>query len=531
MVAESDNRGDLEQETHPGGDWSDAFTPLHFQEGFNIDHDGNMIVTHHVDFRLPGERSPIGAVIKYGEKQWAIECSRTIQLARPRSFRRAGETLIYDENEAHVSKETAVQREVPVSDYEQARTQSLNDDINRALELSGHENFTFNITLTDKTVTNTNRDTLEWGNDFWIFCTAIEPTCEGETRALLESLDQGYDHESYIPSPRTFAQMLARAYVEEYGAPLDGDKPLEHTIDGVYVGSTYHRQMIVIHGPVVYVDDPYATCTSAMNSQNPLVRAMLPLFVKRKDYSGQREYRFVIADKTPNEVDSIIMPAPPLLVAAIGRPGDGKGAMLVPTFDTTGVETVSQPDTSRPPHFPNFPNLSVAITDMAELNSTSPEILGSFRTAADEEPADDFHETVGVYPAVATLHEKVDGFFMGIAASQPERKPHLTSAAWYAERSIRTLCNRFGNPIAGISVTGDNSIVIDVHLPDWRDSECKLAVLPSGVFALTLQRKSGGRPTTHFSAPFPGDGGMATSLDGRLLDAIADFEPLSGHGQ
>ena len=525
MVTESDSSGDIEPETDSGGDLSSTLTLLLFQEGFNIDHDGNMISTWHVDFRMPHERSPIDAVIKHGEERWAIERSLTIKLSKPGWFRKDGETLIYDKREGFVTRETVVQREVPVSDDEQARTQSLNDDINRALELSGERGVRINTGPKSRTITNRKWDSLEWGNDYWVFCTAIEPTSEPEWEALLESLDPRYDHVSYIPSTRTFAQMLARAYVEAYGAPGDKMESMKHTIDGAFVGNTYHRHMVVVHGPVVYVDDPYATCISAMDSQLPLIRSMLPIFVKGKDYSGQREYRFVIPDKTPNESDCKIMPVTPMLVAAVGRAGAGKGSMFVPTFDTSGLEILPPPETTRLPHFPNLPMPTVTVADAAELNSASPAILDSFRMANEEESTNNFRETVGVYPAVATLHEKIDGVFMGIAAAQPERGPHLTSAAWYAERSIRKLCHRFGNPIAGIGVTGDNSIVIDIHLSHWRDSECKLAVMPSGVFALTLKRNSGDPPTTHFSWPAPGRRGMATSLRDQDLDIIADFEP------
>ena len=531
MVADYDDRGGLEQETHRDGHLSNEFSPLLFHEGFNIDHDGNMIVTSHVDFRLPGERTSIGALIKYSQEKFAIERSLTVKLSKPGWFRQDGETLIYDGREGFATRETVVQREVPFSDDEQARTQSLNDDINRAIELSGEGAVRVNTGPKRRTITNRKWNSLEWGNDFWVFCVAMEPTSDVEREALLASLDPEYDHETYIPSPRTFAQTLARAYVEAYGAPLDGEEPMKHTIDGVFVGSTYHRHLIVIHGPVVYVDDPYATCTSAMDSQIPLVRTMLPIFVKGKDYSAQREYRFVIADKTLNQTDSKIMPATPMLVAAIGRRRDSEGPMIVPDFDTTGVEILRPSETTRLPRYPNLPMPPVTFADAAELTSESPAILDSFRAVSEEEPTKDFHETVGVYPAVATLHEKIDGAFMGVAAAQPERKPYLTSAAWYAERSIRRLCHRFEDPIAGIRVTDDNSVVIDIRLSHWNASECKLAVRPSGVFALTLKRKSGRMPTTHFSLPISGDRGMATALDGRHLDTIADFEPLSGQGQ
>ena len=123
---------------------------------------------------------------------------------------------------------------------------------------------------------------------------------------------------------------------------------------------------------------------------------------------------------------------------------------------------------------------------------------------------------------------EIDHALLGIATSQPERKPYVTSAAWYAERSIRELCYRFQEQITGISVTGDNSVVIDIRLPHWKKSECKLAVMPSGTYALTLKHENRATPTVRFSMPLPRPHGMATALDDRDLDAIADFEPQTG---
>ena len=255
---------------------------LVLHEGFILDHNGNMVVTVHVDFRMPDERSPIGVLIKYGQTKHAVEEGGTIQLTRPPYFRKKGETLIYDEGEGK---------------------------------------------------TDTDKYTIEWGNrDFWLYCTAMEPTSDAQRTALVASLDQDYDHESCIPSARTFAQMLGRAYVEQCGAPYDAEDPMEHKFGGVFVGNTYHCKIGVFHGPVVYVDDPYAVYTSALANQNSMVRAMMPIFVKHTDYNHQREYRFVILDKAEHEAESKIIPAPPLLLAAVGSPGDSKGPMVIPDF-------------------------------------------------------------------------------------------------------------------------------------------------------------------------------------------------------
>ena len=65
-------------------------TPLVLHEGFTLDHDGNMVTTIHLDFRMPDERSPIGAVVKYGQAEYAIEHSGTSNWrGLPTSERRA----------------------------------------------------------------------------------------------------------------------------------------------------------------------------------------------------------------------------------------------------------------------------------------------------------------------------------------------------------------------------------------------------------------------------------------------------------
>lgn len=237
--------------------------PLILNEGFVLDHGSNMVATIHVDFRMPNERSPIGAVLKYGQAKYAIGQSGTIQLTRPTYFRKEGETLIYDEGEGKVIKQTIARREAPTA-VQDAWIQSLGNVVEKVAESLEMTVLRKNITMKDATITDTDEYTVEWGNkDFWLYCAAMEPTSDAQSRALLESLDPGYDHESYIPSTRTFAQLLGRAYVEQYGAPYDAEDPMKHTVGGVFIGNTYHSKLGVYHGPVVYVEDPYTVCTSA----------------------------------------------------------------------------------------------------------------------------------------------------------------------------------------------------------------------------------------------------------------------------
>ena len=144
-------------------------------------------------------------------------------------------------------------------------------------------------------------------------------------------------------------------------------------------------------------------------------------FIERKSYSGQREYRFVIPDKTPDETDWKIMPSTPMLIAAIGRTGDGKGPIFVSAFDTTGAEPALPPETTLPPPLRNPRGPSITDAGIAEMHSAPSTIPDRHKVAIDEEPPGDFHETVGVYLALATLHEKLDQASLGIATTQSER--------------------------------------------------------------------------------------------------------------
>ena len=191
--------------------------PCFLSEGFAMDHDANLISTWHLDFRPPAECSPIGQLVKYSRAEHAVEQCKTIKLARPACFRQQGETLIHDENEAQVTK--VVRREgVPLA-VAQTWKQQAEDYLRSMAALMGYEVLDCNITLVDPTTVD--RDTHTWGADCWLYCTAMRPTSEAERKALLDSLDPDYCHEMYIPSARTFAQMLGRAYVESYGTPED----------------------------------------------------------------------------------------------------------------------------------------------------------------------------------------------------------------------------------------------------------------------------------------------------------------------
>ena len=305
--------------------------PSFLNEGFAMDHDSNIIWTWHLDFRDPKARTPIGPLVKYGEEEYAVEHSGTIQLTRPEYFRRGGETLILDTGEGFVERRTVVRREAS-SAAKNAWTRSLAEAIDEAAESLGMTVMSKEITNTKASITETDEDNFTGGTDYWLYCTAMGPTSDAERKTLLDSLDPKYRHESHIPSARTFAQMLGRAYVEAFGPTDDEMQPMNHSLDDGTEGTTYHQQAGVIHGLVVYVNHPYEVCTEARRSRYSLTRMLMPIFTKGLERSGQREYRFVIIDKRGFNASSKIMPVPSELLAAYGQPGASRVPMHIPDF-------------------------------------------------------------------------------------------------------------------------------------------------------------------------------------------------------
>ena len=111
-------------------------------------------------------------------------------------------------------------------------------------------------------------------------------------------------------------------------------------------------------------------------------------------------------------------------------------------------------------------------------------IMRSSRPEPDSLPAD-FHALTATYAGVTALRYKSGGFHEWVGENAEIRNA-ASAAAWFAERDIRTLCEAFDDPIAGISITDDGFIVVHVELGERPDLDCRLAVAPSGEAILTM---------------------------------------------
>ena len=162
-----------------------------------------------------------------------------------------------------------------------AEAQSLDDKLNRASELS---RLPVKITQTTKGTKKSRKTTHTSGKNGWIFCTSIEPLSPEEWDAWWNSMEDGYDHASYIHRPRSFARALASMVAEQLG-PLGAEAKIASDFSERYESKTKHKMQAVFHGPVIYVDNPYDTLSRARSSSEEM---LLSTFVKGIQYQDQR---------------------------------------------------------------------------------------------------------------------------------------------------------------------------------------------------------------------------------------------------
>ena len=485
--------------------------PLFLSEGQHIDHLGNMIFTSFVDFREPRDRTPITTLIKGCREEFAIETIGKIRISKPPVFQQYGEALIRDPAEANASREEQIAEVVDDSEA-LARANARDAATNRAVELSGGS---FTRRTTSITQRDFRRRSLTSGRNGWIFCTSLEPSSQEEWNLWWETLEPDYNHVSYIYSPRDFARALASNVAEQLGPQGKADTKLTHRFEGEPAVRTSHKLQYVFHGPVIYVETIYDLITQ---TSSPNQRMLLPLFAKQPGFRNQREYRFVILAEQEPQQDTEDLIASPAILATMDERLSYRGPIFMPQPEQ--IETDSQEDATyreeghqRPPD--DTFEMSEALQDLitsSDKRVRDPSTSSRPRQLDPNALPEDFQTLMTTYQAIDALRQKVDGMF-GIREEHPDRLPAVAGAAWYAEKTIRRLCQRFGDPVTGISVSPDNYIVVEVALAHWRDIECKLAVSPTGESAITVKR--GPEQTTNIW-----DG---TPISDSALQSLEDF--------
>ena len=466
--------------------------PFLMTEGQHVDHFGNAIWTIYVDFRDHSERKPVMRLVKGCRAEHAIETSQTVRISKPSKFREHGENLIRDPGEAYASHESLTYE--AIDDPEQLANAHRRDlAVNRVYELV-EANETSN-TISVRTTRSTGQ-TFTFGKNGWLFCATVEPTTLEEWTLWHSTLQDDYDHVSYIERPREFARALATMVAQQQG-PQGGPIELAHSFEDVPEILTRHAVQILYHGPVIYVDDVYALLQAATSKAEIM---LLPLFAKAREYQHQREYRFVIWAQTEPTAKTLLLHASPALIATMGREVRTGEPQIMPPFEYVADETREVEDDFEDEYDAGPGQSDVSLIDKITEGSDG---LDSFRRRMFDlandpatvsrpnklDPAaslpDDFESLTATYSAVETLRNSVNSVQTADNIT-PQQKLEAASAAWYAEQHIRSVCETFDDPISGISMSTDSFVLVQVSLHGQPDIVCKMAVAPTGECAMTL---------------------------------------------
>ena len=254
-------------------------------EGAFLTPQGNYVQTVYVD--LSGEVHTKGlCLVKATEPPYDLATACTIRLSRPAVFRDTGEVLIQDEQEGHARTSTSESVEVPREESQLVgeRVSALNAALQLGrtkASVSGSQR---------NTQSNTSATTVAFGSDWLIYCTSMRPSAE-EEKAWKGSLPDGYTSITPIYRPTQFAQGLGLG-VSEYIGARGKMEPVRSTFRGFKTVEEPRRGQMVLHGPMLYVDNPYKCIDEAERGWETLC-AMNFLKSRERGHAAQKEYRFV----------------------------------------------------------------------------------------------------------------------------------------------------------------------------------------------------------------------------------------------
>ena len=261
---------------------------LWINEGFVLDDAGNMITTSYIDLRDKDNRTVIPALVKGCKREHALEHGETVLISKPARFREYGEVLIRDEQEGFAKEEVVTLAAETAVD---AAKRHATEDLNEAYQLL--ESSIKSVQRVENKSRQTQRNSLTFGKEWWIFSTSIRPKNNDEWDAWRATLDDDYNHVSEIGQPAKFAEALARMVTEQIG-PQGKEGWLTGTSDGTAGARTKHKVQWVIHGPVVYTDRLY----DILAGENDEVKKLAAtLFAKSATHAAQQEYRFVVMNE------------------------------------------------------------------------------------------------------------------------------------------------------------------------------------------------------------------------------------------
>lgn len=222
-----------------------------------------LVLVYRVD--LTGSRlKALSPVVKFSKREHAIpnpEATR-IQLATPRCYRK------HEESEGHKGI-----RDEKEAQYERRW----------------------------KTSHVSRKATLE-RNDFWMFCTSVQPKTDWELRKMRKAF--GYDCATTIANPSEFAKELGAAfaaYSRWSDVRLSALDEVSRRLRPPEIGD---KVVWVHHGPVVYQRNSAKVIEAFPEDE----RAAVVPFVKRDQFSHQKEYRFTVLINGEPKESTLLLP-------------------------------------------------------------------------------------------------------------------------------------------------------------------------------------------------------------------------------
>ena len=259
-------------------------------EGWFTTPQGDAVYTNYVD--LAGTLPPgMLSLAKVSEPQFDPRTADSVRLSRPAVFREIGEVLVKDEQEGRVQTSTHETIEEPTRAT--TETDRRVRAINAGLRLSDVKLSVNRTTRAKRTHAATSG--LTFGKDWLIYCTSLWPEA-GEKDAWRRTFSENYTNVARIYRPTQFAQALGLGVCEHIGA-TGKPGPIKGTLHGFKTFEVHRTPQFVLHGPVLYVDDPYRCIDEA---EEGWARICSMVFVKSHEYAAQKEYRFAMLSIRPD---------------------------------------------------------------------------------------------------------------------------------------------------------------------------------------------------------------------------------------
>ena len=230
---------------------------------------------------------------------------------------------------------------------------------------------------------------------------------------------------------------------------------------------------MIVHGPVVYVENPYIVVT---NGQSELEAAFLPMFVKRKKYRYQREYRFVICSENELKEKCKDLDVSLAMYGSMKKVPKSARRRLVQKLkdlaqsadlqEGKGADKLSHTISVEPKGTDprkDLPDIMDLVT-----NPATP-VAPSLPSETD---------------SINSICEVADGVLRAlrnaIAKIPDTRLIKASSSAFHAEPLLRRLCDEFENPVRTISISEDDFVVIILNTPNDIGSKARIAIGPHG---------------------------------------------------